>query len=577
MGAPLVASASPFSDYELELVEEELAERGLTLDSAPEGKLVSSIELVRFEVFDERDPVPDFINVFHVTSRERVIRRELSFAEGQPWVQSRVDETARNLKSLRQLSLVAIVPAADPERPGHVRVLVLTKDVWSLRLNSDFEVAGRRLNSLVLSPAEENLFGTHARVAGYFTLQRDSYSVGGSVAHDRIPASRLAGVVSYSAVLNRDSGDYEGFVASFSYGIPLTSITQKWAFASSFVARDYLVREYARDGTIAEYDAEATPAVERIPYEYAYERYVAENQITRSFGRRHKLDLGFGVEADRKVFRAPRRAGVAPLALAEFASRVLPRSDTRISPFVQLDSYESRFLKTSDLDTLGLTEDVRLGHRAIARVYPAARRAGSSRDLFGVYSGLSYTLALRDGVARAMAISEVEYAAPGERNGRGALAAYVASPRLGAGRLIADALVQNRYANYSNQRYELGGDDRLRGYPTDDPTLRGDDAVAANLEFRSAGVNILSVECGAVAFYDAGGTADRLSDIDFRHSVGLGLRFMAPEFDRVVLRADWGFPLSAGYSTFPGGLFVTFGQALVIPALAPPSVVRDAL
>jgi hypothetical protein len=79
-----------------------------------------------------------------------------------------------------------------------------------------------------------------------------------------------------------------------------------------------------------------------------------------------------------------------------------------------------------------------------------------------------------------------------------------------------------------------------------------------------------------VAFYDAGGTADRLSELQLRHSAGAGLRFMAPEFDRVVLRLDWGFPLSPGYSTLPGALFFTFAQAFPIPALSAPSVVLDA-
>jgi hypothetical protein len=571
----LPARATEYSAYEREVIETELARGGWEIDPQPDGKLIAEIEFVRFDVFDERDPVPDFLNIFHVKSRERTIRRELLFRKGEPWLQRRADESARNMKGLPQLSLVLIVPLRHP-LADRVRVLVITKDVWSLRLNSNIEFANGQINSLVLSPTEENLFGTHAKIAGLFSLSRSTYSLGASLSHERILGSRLSGLVSYSVVLNRESGEREGFMGNWSYGLPQYSVEQKWAFNTAFLVRDYVVREYDRGGGVARYDAEITPEDDAIRYEYAYERYVAENQILRSFGRRYKQDISFGLEADRTSYRMPALPEVDPRAVAEFAARELPRGETRISPFVQLASYETRFLKTHELETLGLTEDVRVGHSAVLRVYPASRQAGSSRDLLGVFSGLSYTVPLGDGIARGVVVSAIEAATREQSDGRVSASLRLASPRLGFGRLHADAILQNRYQNYLNRKYEIGGDDRLRGYPTDDPTLRGDDALASNLEFRTPGLNILSVECGAVAFYDAGGTADRLSELHLRHSAGAGLRFMAPEFDRVVLRLDWGFPLSPGYSTFPGAFFFTFEQAFPIPALSAPSVVRDA-
>jgi len=62
----------------------------------------------------------------------------------------------------------------------------------------------------------------------------------------------------------------------------------------------------------------------------------------------------------------------------------------------------------------------------------------------------------------------------------------------------------------------LGGDGRLRGYPAADTeasgsqSLRGEDVLALNTEFRSRAVDILSAQCGLAAFYDVGGVADRL-------------------------------------------------------------------
>jgi hypothetical protein len=47
------------------------------------------------------------------------------------------------------------------------------------------------------------------------------------------------------------------------------------------------------------------------------------------------------------------------------------------------------------------------------------------------------------------------------------------------------------------------------------------------------------------------------------------VRILFPQADRTVFRADWAFPLNpvAGESTFPGGFFITFGQAFGTPEL----------
>ncbi len=65
--------------------------------------------------------------------------------------------------------------------------------------------------------------------------------------------------------------------------------------------------------------------------------------------------------------------------------------------------------------------------------------------------------------------------------------------------------------------------------------------------------------------------------VRIKQSVGLGLRVLFPEFDRIVLRADWGFPLSPGYSSFPGAFFLSFGQAFALPTVSVPSVLTETL
>ena len=93
------------------MISQRLSERGLELEPDPDGKLIEDVQIATMDVFDERDPVPDFVDVLHTTTREHVIRRELLFEPGARYDTRLADESARNLRDLIQLSIVLIVPA----------------------------------------------------------------------------------------------------------------------------------------------------------------------------------------------------------------------------------------------------------------------------------------------------------------------------------------------------------------------------------------------------------------------------------------------------------------------------------
>ena len=105
------ARLSSYSALEQSVVNQQLSERGLAVDPNPEGKQVEDIQIVTLDVFDERDPMPDFVDVLHTTTRKRVIRRELLIEKGLPYRSLLAQETARNLRSLIQLSIVLVVPS----------------------------------------------------------------------------------------------------------------------------------------------------------------------------------------------------------------------------------------------------------------------------------------------------------------------------------------------------------------------------------------------------------------------------------------------------------------------------------
>lgn len=149
-----------YSPYEQEAIDLTLKRLHAKIDPSPEGKIVEAIDIVTLEVIEPRDPLPGFLNVFHVVSRRSTIEREVLIKKGETYMQVRADETARNLRRLPQLSVVICLPLRG-STPQRVRLLVITKDIWSLRLNSDVRFSSGGLELLALQPSEINLFGTH--------------------------------------------------------------------------------------------------------------------------------------------------------------------------------------------------------------------------------------------------------------------------------------------------------------------------------------------------------------------------------------------------------------------------------
>lgn len=562
-----------YSHYELETIEAVLHHDGARIDPEPEGKRIADVRIVPLPVFDARDPVPKFFNVFHVTSKKRVIRRELLFRTGQPYNQARIDESARNLRALPQLSLVLIVALKDP-RPDAVDVLVITKDVWSLRLNSNFGIADGKLTFLVLQPSEINWFGTHTSVSALFTLKPDTYSLGGEFADPRVAGSRIAADINGNVIFNRKTGRTEGSFGDFFYGQPLYSLETKWAWDTQIAWRTEITRLY--QGLVERtYDAQATPQNDAIPYEYSTDIWYGADELTRSFGGRDKYDLTVGVEAFRQVYRPRDLSRFDPRAAKEFVRTQLPVSDTHLSPFVQLDAHSAAFLRVLDFNTLGLQEDYKLGPEAILRLYPAARALGSTRNLLGSFAAVSYTAPFGNGLARVLGTSTIELSSPTKTDALLTFGARVVTPRLGFGRLVYDAVLADRYKNYLNHRFVLGGNTRLRGYAVD--SFLGKDMVASTLELRSRPVEVLSAQLGGVLFYDTGDAFDGFDKMALKQDAGFGVRVLLPQLDRIVFRTDWGFPLTPGYATLPGAIYFTFGQAFPMPAIQPPTMTQSIL
>jgi hypothetical protein len=569
---PITAGAaegkpSEISAYEQETLDAALAELGATIDPEPEGKRIEAVDIKVLDIIEERDPVPNFLNWFHTNTLPEVVARELLLRSGERYRQRLVDESQRNLRAVRQQSLVLCRPLRGT-RPDRVRLLVIVKDVWSLRLNSSYRFKGGALEYLLLQPSEENLAGTHRRIAATFVYQPDVVSLGGRFVEPRLGDSRYVLLTDANVIVNHSSGAAEGSYGFVQYGLPLYSTLQDWSWGSVFEWRKEVTRNFS-GLDLKTYDATITPWNDAIPWVYHSSTLHGRISVTRAFGSTTKQEVQLAMEAEQDRYAPEDLSGFDPAAAAEFVSTKLPVSDVRFGPYLQYHLYQNTYARVLDVETLGLQEDYLLGPELYLRIYPMPTWLGSSRNVVGAYSAAGYTVKLGDALARAYleAMVETDTTAGRVSDAEIHTGLRIVSPRLGFGRLVYDGTLMVRPYNYLNRTVSIGGGDRLRGYPS--AQFVGKDMMASNIELRTRSLQLWTVQLGGTLFYDIGQAFDGFANFRPQHGAGFGLRLVFPQLERAVTRIDWGFPLTPhayGGAIFDG-LVVTFQQAFGMPRL----------
>lgn len=589
------SQTTEYSPYEKEAIDAALKDLSLEIDPNPEGKTIGRIYGVRLEVLEPRDPGPELLkkvpivspvgryvtkpmlNWLHVLSREWIIRREFLLKEGDPYVQVIIDETARNMRSRMplQVSLVVILPVKPKSsegalaKPDTVDLLVITKDIWSLRLSFDVAVTPGGLENLVIVPQETNFLGLHHTAQTRFQLQPETYTLGLGYKIPRFGYSWIGAAASASVTINKRESSPEGSSIGLSAGQGLYSTRAAWAWDVDVGYSVGVSRRYS-NAQVFEFDSRRTREREHIPFRYKSRTFGASASLTRSFGWAFKnnFSLSFNAStADYGLFDGD-LVGVNPIAAADFKNRALPTSESRVYPSLTWSSFTTNYLRTLDINTLALQEDYRLGHNVSVSVYPVARALGSSRDLIGVSAKAGYTIPLGDGLTGASVSTFAENHEGLITDGAIGASFGAVTPRIfGAGRIVMNTSFNNRYKNYLNARTFIGGEDRLRGYPT--AFFFGKDTIFFNIEYRSRAIEILKAQVGGVLFFDAGDAANGFDMLRAKQSVGFGIRTLFPQVNRLALRVDFAFPLKRGpfpetgspLPVDPFGFFFAFDQA----------------
>jgi len=552
--------------YEEELIRWALEKAGLEREPNPAGKVIERVEIVRENVIARSDPWPNFANWVHVKTRDFVVRQELLVDQGQVWDEARVEESMRNLRELFILAVARAVPCRS-RSPGKVVLLVVTKDLWSLRINMAFSQVGTVLQSFEAFPTEHNFLGRNKRLGLHYRVRQLDWSEGkirndlllGQLYVDpRVWGSRIQLTEQLDLIMPRDvpcagaigardlvwcrgGGGVDGGYGLVRVRRPLFSLGTRWGFDAWTEVDIRQVRSYRyNSGTPRRGEVEgislrtdpypdhyAAPAVPRV-----YDARIIRGQAsyTRSFGKAVKKNLTGGAGVYTRSFEHPDDFPFPEEVLAWHASNFLPRSEDATYLYVSGRTYSPRYIRLLDIQGFALSEDYVLGHDVTLQLQAAAnvQDAGQSY-LFGLLSAqytwyfggdllslwLDASSRLQPGL-RDLLGSNRDYDGPWA-NTYVELGGRNISPPLWIGRLHLRALLRARHNDLDRRRLFLGGNATtdptkpvfrryepvLRGYPADQ--FEGDGLFSLNLEYRTRPINLWTLHLGLVAFYDGGG------------------------------------------------------------------------
>lgn len=562
---PRAASAAPEAEpqmadlgsYERRALDRALEREGLEIEPQPQGKRVRQVHVVNLDVFGPDSGFLQWFNIFHRTTREDVLAREVLITPGDLWDADKVEETMRRLRNPLYSTLAVIVAVKPPATapPGTVDVLVVTRDVWSLRMNSRYALQATQLAQLAISVSENNLFGRRKTAAFVFDMDLGDYSLGPLYLDSNIAGTHLQLLAQAAAIFSRETGEFEGSEGTIVLEYPFWSLDRDWSTTVSVVHYDAIVREFQGEGFLT-YDAPETEADDAIPWIYAHRTLDVQWEVVRGFGDavEHRVGLGYALSLSRPeiVSRVAEILADDPALEAAFVRDVLPRSERTAAIFARYRLFTPTYAEYRNIDSFDLTEDRKLGPDAELRVGAALPILGSEPQfLFGQITA-SYAASLGEtGIAEIAASAATRVQNGDAIDNEVVVAAEVVSPPVfGAFRLAGRALGAARFDEESNLFYSVGGLSGLRGYPIG--AFTGQRKVLLNAELRTLPIPIWVLRAGGIAFWDAGHAAETFDELGFYHDVGVGLRLLVPQLSSLIYRFDWAVPVAESGFAWPG-------------------------
>ena len=563
-----------FSSLERQSIVRTLQRRGLEVEPEPWGKVIEEVLVENEDVFAESNWL-QFFNIFHYTTRESRVREELTIEKGEIWDQDRVEESARRLHDPLYSSVVALIPVKS-SLPNAVKLLAVTRDIWSLRLNTQYTIQQAALTNLSFSLSENNFLGTRDVFAAAVVMDPGAIAVGPLFIDKDFLGEHLDFRVRFDDVLTRKATKFfspitgmqtqvpgapdglqdgtlhsEGADATITLGKPLWSLASEWGWATSFAYRNGVNRSF--DGTMDPYDLYVDPD-SGVPFEYRSHTWSVGASVTRQWGTDYKSQLAVGYTASsvRSSLLDNYTANIDSASLALFEQDVFPRNEVISQPYVTYTWFEPRYTTVRNVSTYALAEDVQLGPSFSATLAQGLTALGGDLNFTRPSISAGYIWSwLRDGFIHPSVSGSMRFqgSAPHDwtsiDNSASAQLRF-ATPTISWFRVVVQSEIDTQWHNTQNGYYAIGSDSGLRGYNVNE--LRSARNTSSRLvknqaELRMTPIPVWVIRLGGVAFYENGGVADSLQRISLYNDVGIGARMLIPHLSRELFRLDVAFPL----------------------------------
>lgn len=531
------------SSLERATVSRALAARGYEPDPQPWGKVIGAVRVYNEEVFAEPQPFLRFFNMFHMTTKESAIRAEAAIVPGEVWDQDRVEETARLIRDPLWSSVVAVLPVK-AAAPGTVDVLIVTRDVWSLRFNTNYTFQQGKLTNLTTSISENNFLGRRDVLSAALTMDQGAIAFGPLFIDKNVLGEHLDFRARVDDIVTRDNFHHEGSDSTFTLSRPLWSLASEWAAGASFSHRFAITRQYLGTSLrTLDYPDPNTGENLPLPREYEMRLWSTSAFVTRQWGEALKQQLSIGHSV---VSQRPHPLDTFPgdaMARAFFIKKVLPVSEVTSTPYIEYSFFTPRYRTLHNVSTFDLAEDLRTGPDLDIALGFGLELLGSDHNFQRLSSSVGWTFPLGyDGFLRVAGGlgGRLQGGTTIDDTATGLVRA--GTPSIGnAVRLLVQSTLASRWNDTQNGFYTIGSDSGLRGFNINE--FAGVRQFNLQAELRTLPYPIWVLRIGAVAFYDLGGAAKTFHEMALHQDVGLGLRMLVPQTSAQLLRFDFATPL----------------------------------
>ena len=471
-----------------------------------EGYTIGRITIIRNNIFDLSKPeesgaIGRWGNRLHIVTREKVIRQELLFKEGDPFNSKFIEESERNLRKFSFLTGVTITPVPD-HKTRTVDLLVSTHDQWSLIIGGTF--GGTSENAQTgIDVGEKNIFGEGISLS--YTLRHDNSGDTHSYGFRDTSFLDTRYTLDVAHKVLPDEKNY-----SFLLEKPFYSIDTKKAHGASHQQTNH-------DSDTLVYDEQRT----NIYYGVSY-----------PFKQKH-------------ILRARAIVSLGEQSVRQADNSLLIDRDNKVGVSVDFLFNPRKYDKATYIEKFRQVEDIAMGRKITLTLAPRLKTLGSTTsDVFAeVKVAKNYRIGERDYLFTLVDV---------RRNDDSFNKQYADfDVRYYMRWFRYQTILYHIQVSHSvseTNRFQLGGTNGIRGYKVDE--FSGKNQLVVNVEDRIfTYMSMFSglIEPGFVVFADFGNTwndeqGDKLTEL--HGGVGFGLRLALLKAPGIsLIRIDYGYSL----------------------------------